>query len=240
MIITPAIDLRAGRCVQLVGGSYDNERISLDDPVQVAADWERKGFKTLHVIDLDAATGAGSNQPIVEGIIGASSAEVQVGGGLRSSDAVARALDSGASCAILGTRAIEDRIWLETIAATYPRRVVVALDIRNRAIQVRGWQQSSLVTIERELEVLNALPLAAILVTAVHKEGAMQGTDLELMSEIVTASANPVQAAGGITTTRDIEALAQLGVDRAVVGMALYTGALDVSLIDTELKGQCA
>ena len=79
MIITPAIDLRGGRCVQLVGGSYDSERISLDDPVQVAADWERKGFKTLHVIDLDAATGAGSNQAIVERIIDASSAEVQVG-----------------------------------------------------------------------------------------------------------------------------------------------------------------
>lgn len=236
MIITPAIDLRGGRCVQLVGGSYDDERISLDDPVSVARDWERNGFNTLHIIDLDAATGKGSNQKVVERIVEESSAEAQVGGGIRSFEAIARVLDSGARYAILGTRAIEDRSWLEKMSARYPSRLIVALDVRNRAIQLRGWRESAFVTIDREVEILNGLPLAAILVTAVHKEGAMQGTDLDLMSEIVSASAHGVQAAGGITTTDDIDDLATIGVDRAVVGMALYTGALDTSLIGTKLK----
>lgn len=240
MIITPAIDLRGGRCVQLVGGSYDDERISLDDPVRVAADWVEKGFKTLHVIDLDAATGHGSNAALSERIIAATSAEVQVGGGLRTSDAVARVIESGARYAILGTRAIEDPAWLEKLTSHYPERLIVALDVRDRAIQLRGWRESSSVTIERELEILNALPLAAILVTAVHREGAMQGTDLDLIREIVIESRNAVQAAGGIAAPEDIAALAELGVDRAIVGMALYTGALDASKIDMKLKRQCA
>jgi phosphoribosylformimino-5-aminoimidazole carboxamide ribotide isomerase len=237
MIITPAIDLREGRCVQLVGGSYENERISLEDPVRVATEWAEKGFNTLHIVDLDAAMGHGSNQDLVDRIIGATSAEVQAGGGLRSSGSIARVFEAGAKRAILGTRAIEDRNWLSKMAERFPSQLIVALDIRNRAIQLRGWRESAFVTIERQIQVLNVLPLAAILVTAVHKEGAMQGTDLELMSEIVIASRHPVQAAGGITTTDDIADLARLGVDRAVVGMALYTGALDVLSIDATLKG---
>ena len=236
MIITPAIDLREGRCVQLVGGSYENERISLDDPIRVASEWEEKGFNTLHIIDLDAAMGCGSNASLIDRIIAATSAEVQVGGGLRSSDSIARVFEAGAKRAILGTRAIEDRNWLSKMAARYPSRLIVALDVRNRAIQLRGWRESAFVTIESELEILNALRLAAILVTAVHKEGAMHGTDLELMAEIVSASANPVQAAGGIANTGDIDELAAIGVDRAVVGMALYTGALDAALLTTKLK----
>jgi len=236
MIITPAIDLREGRCVQLVGGSYENERISLDDPIRVASEWEEKGFNTLHIIDLDAAMGQGSNESLIDRIISATSAEVQVGGGLRSSSSIARVFEAGAKRAILGTRAIEDRNWISRMAERYPQRLIVALDVRNRAIQLRGWRESAFVTIERELQILNALPLAAILVTAVHKEGAMQGTDLELMSEIVSASANPVQAAGGITTTDDIDELAAIGVDRAVVGMALYAGQLDVMSIDAKRK----
>ena len=237
MIITPAIDLREGRCVQLVGGSYDNERISLDDPIRVASGWEEKGFSTLHIIDLDAAMSVGSNHGVIDRIIAATSGEVQVGGGLRSADSIARVFDSGAKRVILGTRAIEDRHWLREMSERYPSRLIVALDIRNRAIQLRGWRESAFVTIERQLEILNSLPLSAVLVTAVHKEGAMQGTDLQLMREIVSASSNPVQAAGGITTTDDIDDLAQLGVDRAVVGMALYTGELDVLSIDATLKG---
>jgi len=236
MIITPAIDLREGRCVQLVGGSYESERISLDDPIRVASEWEEKGFNTLHIIDLDAAMGHGSNETLIDRIISATSAEVQVGGGLRSSDSIARVFEAGAKRAILGTRAIEDRNWLSKMTERYPSRLIVALDVRNRAIQLRGWRESAFITIEQELEILNALPLAAILVTAVHKEGAMQGADLELMREIVSASSNPVQAAGGITTTDDIDDLATIGVDRAVVGMALYTGELDVFSIDAKLK----
>jgi phosphoribosylformimino-5-aminoimidazole carboxamide ribotide isomerase len=236
MIITPAIDLREGRCVQLVGGSYENERISLDDPIRVASGWEEKGFNTLHIIDLDAAIGHGSNESLIDRIIAATSAEVQVGGGLRSSGAIARVFGAGAKRAILGTRAIEDRNWLSKMAERYPSQLIVALDIRNRAIQLRGWRESAFVTIEREMEILNRLPLAAILVTAVHKEGGMQGTDLELMSEIVNASRHRVQAAGGITTTDDIDDLTKIGVERAVVGMALYTGALDVLSVEAKLK----
>jgi len=235
MIVTPAIDLRDGKCVQLVGGAYEHEVISLDDPVSVAIDWERRGFETLHVVDLDAATGSGSNRLLMESILRSTSAQVQVGGGLRSTEAVARVLDRGASNAVVGTRAIENAEWLVRVTELYPQRIVVAADVRGRRIQVRGWQQSSTMSLDTLIGVLDRLPLAGILVTAVHREGAMLGPDLDLLEHVIRISSHPIQAAGGIRNTDDLRALSDAGVSRAVVGMALYTGALDFSTIDQEM-----
>ena len=235
MIVTPAIDLRDGKCVQLVGGAYEHEVISLDDPVSVAIDWERRGFETLHVVDLDAATGSGSNRLLMESILRSTSAQVQVGGGLRSTEAVARVLDRGASNAVVGTRAIENEDWLVRMTGLYPQRIVVAADVRGRRIQVRGWQQSSTTSLDTLIGVLDRLPLAGILVTAVHREGAMLGPDLDLLEHVIRISSHPIQAAGGIRNTDDLRALSDAGVSRAVVGMALYTGALDFSTIDQEM-----
>jgi len=235
MIVTPAIDLRDGKCVQLVGGAYEHEVISLDDPVSVAIDWERRGFETLHVVDLDAATGSGSNRLLMESILRSTSAQVQVGGGLRSTEAVARVLDRGASNAVVGTRAIENEDWLVRMTGLYPQRIVVAADVRGRRIQVRGWQQSSTTSLDTLIGVLDRLPLAGILVTAVHREGAMLGPDLDLLEHVIRISSHPIQAAGGIRNTDDLRALSDAGVSRAVIGMALYTGALDFSTIDQEM-----
>jgi phosphoribosylformimino-5-aminoimidazole carboxamide ribotide isomerase len=235
MIVTPAIDLRGGKCVQLVGGEYDREMVTLDDPISVATDWERRGFETLHVVDLDAATENGSNRLLVERILTTTSARVQVGGGLRSTEAIMRVLDRGASGAVVGTRAIENADWLASVTKLYPQRIVVAADVRGRRIQVRGWQQSSTVSLDTIVENLNELSLAGILVTAVHREGAMLGPDLELLEHVIRLSSHPIQAAGGIRNNDDIRALSDAGVSRAVIGMALYTGALDFSTIDQEM-----
>jgi phosphoribosylformimino-5-aminoimidazole carboxamide ribotide isomerase len=235
MIVTPAIDLRGGKCVQLVGGEYDREMVTLDDPISVATDWERRGFETLHVVDLDAATENGSNRLLVERILTTTSARVQVGGGLRSTEAIMRVLDRGASGAVVGTRAIENADWLASVTKLYPQRIVVAADVRGRRIQVRGWQQSSTVSFDTIVENLNELPLGGILVTAVHREGAMLGPDLELLEHVIRISRHPIQAAGGIRNNDDIRALSDAGVSRAVIGMALYTGALDFSTIDQEM-----
>ncbi len=235
MIVTPAIDLRDGKCVQLVGGEYNREVVTLDDPLSVAIDWERRGFETLHVVDLDAATEAGSNRKLVENILNSTSARVQVGGGLRSTEAIERVLDVGASNAVVGTRAIENADWLARVTELYPQRIVVAADVRGRRIQVRGWRQSSTMSLDSVIENLNGLPLAGILVTAVHREGAMLGPDLELLEHVIGISSHPVQAAGGIRSNDDLRALSDAGVSRAVVGMALYTGALEISTIDQEM-----
>jgi phosphoribosylformimino-5-aminoimidazole carboxamide ribotide isomerase len=236
MIVTPAVDLRGGKCVQLVGGSYDAQAVEIDDPVEVALNWEAMGFRTLHVVDLDAATGHGENVAVIERILSAVRSEVQVGGGIRSTEQVETMLAAGARRVVLGTRAVQDSEWLSEIASAYPDRVVVAADIRDRAIVTHGWTGEVEEKLELAIARLTGMPIAAVLVTAVHKEGLMEGPDLELMRDIVRESKVPVQASGGIGSMTDLLSLAGIGVASTIVGMALYTGKLDAIELAGEFK----
>ena len=236
MIVTPAVDLRNGKCVQLVGGSYDRQLVQLDDPVAAAVRWSEMGFTTLHVIDLDAATGRGSNAELVHEILHSTSATTQVGGGMRTKSLVEEMLLSGADRVVVGTRAIEDKKWLHEIASAFPRQVIIALDVREREIVAHGWQERTGRAIDAELPELGALPVAGVLVTAVHREGLMGGADVSLMREIAASTELPVQASGGVTTLADLGGLQDAGVAAAVVGMALYTGQLDPEHIDKDMK----
>jgi phosphoribosylformimino-5-aminoimidazole carboxamide ribotide isomerase len=236
MIVTPAVDLRGGKCVQLIGGSYDRQAVEIDDPLRAALDWEAAGFQTLHVVDLDAATGHGENLAPIELILSSVTAEVQVGGGIRSTEQVERLLGAGARRVVVGTRAIQDAEWLDEIAGSYPDRIVVAADIRDRSIVTHGWQGTSEEAMEIAIDRLTSLPIAAILVTAVHKEGLMQGPDLPLMRDVLRESRVPVQASGGIGDVTDLRALAEIGVSSTIVGMALYTGKLDTSMVAKEFN----
>ncbi len=227
MIAIPAVDLREGACVQLVGGEYANERVRLDDPVAVAREWARVGFARLHVVDLDAALGKGNNRALVGELLREQLAEVQVGGGLRTSDAVHDVLDEGARYAIVGTRALEDLDWLAELAHENPGEIILAADVRERRITTQGWQRTLPRNVIDLVEEISTLPLAALLVTAVHREGQLQGTDLPLMEDVVEAAGFPVFAAGGVGSVGDLHALEDRGVAGAVIGMALYTGAID-------------
>jgi phosphoribosylformimino-5-aminoimidazole carboxamide ribotide isomerase len=227
MIAIPAIDLREGACVQLVGGEYAEERVRLPDPLAVAREWTRYGFRRLHVVDLDAATGRGSNERVVADLLRESSVDVQVGGGIRSTTQVEALLASGARAVVVGTRALEDADWLARVSGAYPNEILVAADVRDRRVVTHGWTR----TLPREImdvtEELSTLPLAGLLVTAVHREGKMQGTDLFLMEDVVEAASFPVYASGGIRSLADLRALADRGIAAAIIGMALYTGAID-------------
>ncbi len=227
MIAIPAIDLRDGACVQLVGGSYATEKVRWEDPVAAARHWAEQGFARLHVVDLDAAMKKGANASMVRRILDEQTAEVQVGGGLRATDAVEDMLDAGARYAIVGTRALEDLDWLAEIAHANPGEIILAADVRERKITTQGWQRTLNRTILDVVEEINVLPLAALLVTAVHKEGQMLGVDLPLMEDVVDAADFPVFAAGGVGSMGDLWALEDRGVAGAVIGMALYTGAVD-------------
>jgi phosphoribosylformimino-5-aminoimidazole carboxamide ribotide isomerase len=227
MIAIPAVDLRDGACVQLVGGSYAKEKVRIENPLEVARSWERYGFTRLHVVDLDAATGQGSNLPIVITLIEDAGMPVQVGGGVRSGDLVEELLEAGASRVILGTRAIEDPEWLAGIASRYPGVILVAADVRERRVTTRGWAHTLPVDILDLVDELNAVPLGGLLVTAVHREGQMKGTDLPLMEDVAERSNVPVFASGGVATMEDLRALEHRGLAGVVIGMALYTGALD-------------
>lgn len=234
MIAIPAVDLRGGACVQLVGGSYAQEKVRLDNPLEVARSWERYGFTRLHVVDLDAATGQGSNLRLVRDLIADVGLPVQVGGGVRSSELVEELLDAGASRVIVGTRAIEEPDWLATLTSRHPGEIIVAADVRERRVTTRGWAHTLPVDILDLVEELNAYPLAGLLVTAVHREGQLQGTDLPLMEDVAERSHVPVTASGGITSMQDLRALEHRGLAGAVIGMALYTGALDPVVVAGE------
>jgi len=184
VIAIPAVDLREGACVQLVGGSFAREAVRLDNPVEVARAWERCGFRRLHVVDLDAATGRGSNLPLVRSLIDDCGIPSQVGGGVRSGALAAELLDAGALRVIVGTRAIEDPEWLAELAARHPGEIIVACDVRGRRVTTRGWARTLALDILDVLAELNPLPLGGLLVTAVHCEGQLQGTDLPLMEDV--------------------------------------------------------
>lgn len=228
MKVFAAIDLRGGAAVQLVGGDPGDERVRVPDPAAVARRWIDEGFQRLHVVDLDAALGDGDNTAAISAIAGvcAGRASLQVGGGLRDEEAVRRALSLGADRAIVGTRAIEDRDWLQGTAERHPGQLVVAADVRDGAVLTRGWTDTTDLEVVGFVQRLAPLPLAALLVTDVGREGRQQGIDAQLFRRVAEATTHPLIAAGGITTTADLDALKEAGVDGAVLGMALYTGRL--------------
>lgn len=234
MIAIPAVDLREGACVQLVGGSFREERVRLDNPVEVAAGWARYGFSWLHVVDLDAATERGSNLDIVREILADATVPVQVGGGIRSDEQAEALLDAGASRVIVGTRALEEEDWIAELAARHPGEIIVACDVRERRVTTRGWVRTLPIDILDAVETLNAHPLGGLLVTAVHREGRLGGADLPLMEDVAESSRFPVLAAGGVGSMEDLRALEHRGVAGVVIGMALYTGALDPVVVAGE------
>lgn len=234
MIAIPAVDLREGKCVQLVGGDYKAEQVRLDDARGVARDWVTQGYNRLHVVDLDAATGRGSNRVLVRELLQDATIPVQVGGGVRDEARIEELLEEGATWVVVGTRAIEDEDWRTDMAMRYPGRLIVAADVKERYVVTRGWTRTVHTEVVSFVEELSTLPLGGVLVTAVHREGLMEGTDLTLMEDVAEACSWPLLASGGVTSLEDMRALEHRGVAGAVIGMALYTGAIDARRLAEE------
>jgi phosphoribosylformimino-5-aminoimidazole carboxamide ribotide isomerase len=233
VIATPALDLHDGSCVQLVGGRPEDERVSLPDPVAEARGWRKLGFATLHVVDLDAALGTGDNRDVVAGILRATDADVQVGGGVRDDARANGLLSAGADRIVVGTRALADREWLIGLADRHPGRVIIALDTRDGRILSRGWTEATDLEISSFLPGLAGLPLAGVLCTDVGREGRMEGIDRTACARVVEASAHPVWISGGVTTIEDLSFLESVGTHAVVLGMAIYTGTLDRETVAT-------
>jgi phosphoribosylformimino-5-aminoimidazole carboxamide ribotide isomerase len=227
MIAIPALDLRGGACVQLAGGSYDQELFRIPDPVGVALAWRQYGFRHLHIVDLDGVAGRGNNAAEIQAVLGATDVEVQVGGGIKDRELIQQTLNDGAQRVVIGTRALEDPDWLADMASLFPGSIVVAADVRGRQVLSHGWTRTHPKLVLDLIEDLNGLPLAGVLVTAVHREDAMNGTDLPLMEDVADTAEFPVFASGGLGSLNDLRALADRGVTAAIIGMALYSGAMD-------------
>ena len=208
MIAIPALDLRGGACVQLAPGSYDEQVIRIPDPVGVAIAWRQYGFRHLHVVDLDGVAGRGDNTAAIQAILDATDVEVQVGGGIRSQELIQRTLNDGAQRVVIGTRALEDPDWLAEMSDLFPGCIVVAADVRDRKVLSHGWTRTQPKLVLDLVQDLNGLPLAGVLVTAVHREEAMRGTDLPLMEDVAEAADFPVFASGGLGSMSGLRALA--------------------------------
>lgn len=237
MIATPAVDLRGGRCVQLVGGRPEDERVSLPDPMAVARQWHEMGFSHLHLVDLDAALGSGDNLALLRSLVMATPASTQVGGGIRDDARADTLLEAGADRVVVGTRALDDPNWLHALARKRPGKVMVAADTRDGFVLTKGWTERSRLTISDFLDRLRDLPLAGVLTTDVGQEGRLHGINRDAVARTLKWSTHPLWISGGVTTEDDLLWLEDHGAAGAVLGMALYTGTLSAPSVAARWGG---
>jgi phosphoribosylformimino-5-aminoimidazole carboxamide ribotide isomerase len=227
MKVLPAIDVKGGRCVQLVGGKPGTEKVSIEDVVGVARRWQSEGAEMIHIIDLDSALGTGNNMNLIEMVVGDLAIPVQVGGGIRSSEQVQRLFDIGCERVIVGTRAVQDRGFIQKLAEQYPDGIVVALDAVANDVLIKGWQESSGKDLLELAADLSSLPIFGFLYTNVEVEGKLRGIDPIPIKALKESTDKPLIVSGGITSLGDLSSLSVMGVDSVVVGMAIYTGNID-------------
>jgi phosphoribosylformimino-5-aminoimidazole carboxamide ribotide isomerase len=228
MIVIPAIDLRGGKCVRLFRGDPNAQTTYEADPVATAVRFEQEGARRLHVVDLDAALGTGSNREVIVAICRSVAVPVQVGGGLRTLDAVEQMLQDGASRAILGTAAALEPGFVAEAVGQVGHRIVVALDVEGDFLMVRGWQERG-PRVEEAVAALAGAGAPRFLATSVQHDGTMDGPDLALYERLAGLTGVPVIASGGVRKADDVWALRELGVEAAVVGKALYSGTMHLS-----------
>jgi phosphoribosylformimino-5-aminoimidazole carboxamide ribotide isomerase len=233
VIVIPAIDLRGGRCVRLHQGRSDRETVFSDDPVAVALQWKDLGAERLHVVDLDGAFAGEPRQTALVAKIVATMAPVpvEVGGGLRDLRAVEAALETGARWAVVGTRAALDRAFLDDVCRRHVGRIIVAVDAKGQRVAVKGWTEVVDDTVVEISARARAAGAAALLYTDVSRDGTEAGPNVEDTAALAREVALPVLASGGVGRVEDLARLAAIdGVVGAVVGRALYTGAIDLRL----------
>lgn len=229
MEIIPAIDLRGGKVVRLVQGDPSRETRYAEEPAATAAEWERRGATRLHLVDLDGALGGTpANREALAAILARARVPAQVGGGLRTLEAVRAVLDLGAAVAVLGTAGIRDRAFLRAACEAFPGRIALGLDARKGFLAVSGWREATTRLATDLAAEVSDLPLAAIISTDIQRDGMLQGPDLSGLAALLAATPLPVIASGGIGSAEDIRSLVGLGprVTGAIVGKALYDGRL--------------
>ncbi len=231
MILYPAIDLKDGRCVRLLKGAMDQVTVFNDDPADQARKFAADGFAWLHVVDLDGAVeGRSVNRAAVEAILKTAAIPVQVGGGVRTFEAVEEWIEAGVSRVMLGTAAVRDPDLVKLAAAAFPEQIAVAVDIRDGRVAVGGWVETSELNPTDLARRFEDAGVAALIVTDIGRDGTLSGVNVEEIGALADAVTIPVIASGGVADVNDIHRLkARKGtpIAGAVLGKALYTGALD-------------
>lgn len=224
--LLPAVDVKGGQAVRLVQGELGSES-NYGSPLEVALDFQRAGAEWIHLVDLDAAFGIGSNAELLAEVVGKLDIDVELSGGIRDDESLRRALATGCRRVNLGTAALENPDWTAKVIAEFGDRIAVGLDVRGRTLAARGWTKEG-GDIFETLERLDRDGCARYVVTDVTKDGTLKGPNLDLLRSVCDVTKAPVVASGGISSLADIEALkslVEIGVEGAIMGKALYAGA---------------
>lgn len=230
MNIIPAIDLIGGKAVRLVKGDYQQVTVYSDTPAEVAKSFEAQGAKYLHVVDLDGAKeGSTANFDTIAEIVKQTNLSVEVGGGIRSMDTIQKYVDIGVDRVIIGTAAVTDPEFLEEAVAKYGEHVTVGVDIKDGMVAIKGWLEVSSLSCFEFCQKMQDLGVKTIICTDISKDGMMSGTNRELYCELSDRFSLNIIASGGVSSMEDIEALSAMELWGAIVGKAIYTGAIDLS-----------
>ncbi|WP_203135699.1 MULTISPECIES: bifunctional 1-(5-phosphoribosyl)-5-((5-phosphoribosylamino)methylideneamino)imidazole-4-carboxamide isomerase/phosphoribosylanthranilate isomerase PriA [unclassified Microbacterium] len=231
LILLPAVDVQGGKAVRLTQGAAGTET-DYGDPIEAAENWAKQGARWIHLVDLDAAFGRGSNAGILRKVIKhMRGINVELSGGIRDDASLEAALESGAQRINLGTAALENPEWTASVIGRYGESIAVGLDVRGTTLAARGWTQEG-GDLWAVLERLEEAGCSRYVVTDVTKDGTLRGPNLDLLREITARTTKPVVASGGVSSLDDIAALRRLvpnGVEGAIVGKALYAGAFTLA-----------
>jgi 1-(5-phosphoribosyl)-5-[(5-phosphoribosylamino)methylideneamino] imidazole-4-carboxamide isomerase/N-(5'phosphoribosyl)anthranilate isomerase len=229
-VLLPAVDVADGQAVRLVRGEAGSET-SYGDPVAAALAWQEQGAEWIHLVDLDAAFGRGSNRDLLASVVGKLDVAVELSGGIRDDISLDAALATGAARVNIGTAALENPDWVRQVIATHGERVAVGLDVRGTTLAARGWTQEGGELFD-VMARLDADGCCRYVVTDVRRDGTLTGPNVELLREVCAATDRPVVASGGVSSLDDLRALAALhpiGVEGSIVGKALYAGAFTLT-----------
>jgi phosphoribosyl isomerase A len=226
LTLLPAVDVADGQAVRLVQGEAGTET-GYGDPMEAALAWQRAGADWIHLVDLDAAFGRGSNAPLLKDVVRRLDLKVELSGGVRDDASLTAALATGCTRVNIGTAALEDPDWVRSVIDRHGDQIAVGLDVRGTRLAARGWTSEG-GDLWETLDRLDADGCARYVVTDVTKDGTLRGPNLDLLREVCARTKSPVVASGGVSSLADLQAIAELvplGVDSAIVGKALYAGA---------------
>jgi 1-(5-phosphoribosyl)-5-[(5-phosphoribosylamino)methylideneamino] imidazole-4-carboxamide isomerase/N-(5'phosphoribosyl)anthranilate isomerase len=230
LTLLPAVDVAGGQAVRLVQGAVGTET-SYGDPLAAALAWQQAGADWIHLVDLDAAFGRGSNGPQLAALIDRLDTQVELSGGIRDEAALTAALATGCRRVVIGTAAMEDPAWVRSAIARHGDRIAVGLDVRGTRLAARGWTTDG-GELDDALDRLEADGCHRYVVTDIDKDGMLRGPNLDLLRRVCARTARPVIASGGVASLADLHAIAglvPLGVEGAIVGKALYAGAFTLT-----------